>query len=443
MGRRARKPRSPRAGAVARTGLLLVAVILSLANVTSIEPHEPQPTADWTQWRGPGRAAMVKGFVAPESWPSELRPLWRAQVGAGYSTPVVLDQGVWIHTRIGSDETVTAMSYDTGIVRWRDRYPAPSIKSPAFAAMEGEGPYATPVLHQGRLYTVGVYGVVSAFNAFGGGTGGGVVVWRRDLSDLIVETHGFCGVATSPLIVEDTVIVQVGDADSSEIMALALEDGSTRWSLAGPGISSASPMLVELDGHRQLVTLTERGVLGIDPEDGTQLWTYPHVGGWPGACSRNIATPVFYDSSVILSSILEGTSALSIHRDSDSWGVDLLWNNADFAAEWSNLVLDGDTLYGISQRNKGQLFSLDVMTGEARWNTGGRSGENGFVVSSDDLVFFLMNEADLLVMHKGPNGLHEKARYTVADTTIWSYPIIRNDGILVKDSRTLTRWSFD
>ena len=417
--------------------LLLCVVLVGALGALAGQRGNEGAGAGWTQWRGAARDGVVRGFSEPSPWPEKLEKVWSVAVGDGYSSPIAAGSRLYIHSRGDGDEFVSALDFATGNVLWNDSYPAPSVKTPEYAASEGEGPYATPILHSGRLYTVGVNGVASSYDAQTG-----ELLWRRDFSDRIVEIHRFCGTAASPLIVDDLIVIEIGDDDSGEVLALATDTGETRWSWAEAGAGNASPIIVELAGTRQLVTITDQSVVGLDVADGNLLWRHPFPAP-RGSCSLNIPTPVVHGNAVIVSALHSGTMAIGVARSGETWTADPIWTNPEIAPQWSSLVVDGDEAFGISHRRSGQLVALDARTGDLHWSTEGRSGENGFVIDTGDTVLFLMNEGELLVARKTRPGLEIEARYEIADAAVWSHPLVTPTGILVRDKSALTLWSFD
>ena len=109
----------------------------------------------------------------------------------------------------------------------------------------------------------------------------------------------------------------------------------------------------------------------------------------------------------------------------------------------SSPVLDGDYLYGLSAKKKGQFFCLDAKTGKTVWATTGREGQNAAVLSAGKSVLFLTADASLIVVNKSATGFEQVARYTVADNPTWSHPVLLGKQILIKDSSNLSLWSFE
>jgi outer membrane protein assembly factor BamB len=395
-----------------------------------------QEPDEWNQFRGPRRDGVVRGFTPPDRWPEALRPVWTLTVGTGKASPVVRGRQAFVHSRRDGQEVVSLIDLEAGTVVWRDEYAAPSEKAQINVDSEGDGPYATPLVDGDRVFTVGVNAVVSAYGL------AGERLWQRDFGELIVEMDTFCGLAPSPLFVDGRLIVQVGDSDSNEILALDPSTGATVWRWTGPGISNASPNLFVLDGVRQVVAMTDLAVVGLDPATGSELWSYPFA-GVPGSCSTNIPSPLLHGDALILTGVANGTVAIGVRKSDDGWTVEPRWQNAGIGPFWSNVVSVGNEVFGVSYRNRGQLFSVEAETGETLWTTAGRSGDNGSLVVAGEFVLVLMSGGDLRVTRPANPGLETVATYDVADTTAWVYPLVLEDGFLIKAGDTLTRWSFD
>src|SRR5687767_13304952 len=130
-------------------------------------PAAQQANTDVPQWRGLQRDGSASGFVAPAAWPKQLTSRWKVEIGDGYSTPIVVGDRVFTLSRADGNEVVTAIHADSGKVLWQQRYPAPH-KIASGAAAHGQGPKSTPLYSEGKLFTLGITGIVSSFNASDG-----------------------------------------------------------------------------------------------------------------------------------------------------------------------------------------------------------------------------------------------------------------------------------
>jgi outer membrane protein assembly factor BamB len=297
-----------------------------------------------------------------------------------------------------------------------------------------KGPFSTPVLHAGKLYTLGTTAILSCYDARTG-----ALKWRKDFSQNADTSKLFCGTAMSPVIDRGLVIVHVGDDRRGWVIAFAADTGQERWKWEGDGPGYASPIIVDLEGERQAVTLTDKSVIGISVNSGKLLWKLPHPDEW----NENIVTPVLYGKTLIISGVRQGTRAVKVTRGGDSWSLTPVWHNPKVSMYMSSPVLDGNLLYGLSQLRKGQFFCLDAGTGEVLWMTDGREGPSAALLHTPQLMFVLTNDADLIVARKSAKGFEPIARYKVSDSSTFAHPIILGRQILIKDASALTLWSLE
>src|SRR5215212_3767443 len=143
--------------------MLIGAVVAGLTGAIGAQNQ----SADWTQWRGPNRDGAVASFVEPKPWPAMLKRKWKIDVGLGYASPLVVGNRIYMFARQGRDEVMLALDADSGKVLWRTGYPAPFTMNPA-AAPHNEGPKSTPAFANGKLYAIGMTGIVTSFNAADG-----------------------------------------------------------------------------------------------------------------------------------------------------------------------------------------------------------------------------------------------------------------------------------
>src|SRR5918992_463424 len=129
--------------------------------------------ADWPQWRGPNRDGAGAVFTEPAQWPEKLIERWKVAVGSGHSSPVLVGNRIYLHSRQQDNEVIAAFDAQTGKVMWQDRYPAPYRMNPA-ATGHGPGPKSTPVVADGRVVTLGISGILSVLDA-----NTGKVLWRK------------------------------------------------------------------------------------------------------------------------------------------------------------------------------------------------------------------------------------------------------------------------
>jgi outer membrane protein assembly factor BamB len=387
---------------------------------------------EWNQWRGPNRDGVTVMFSPPKAWPERLTQKWKVTVGSGYSSPIISGSKVYVLTRREDQEAVSAIDLSAGKILWSKTYPVAFAKNQYAVKMDG-GPFSTPLLHRGKLYTLGVSAVLTCFDARDGR-----VVWRKDFSKQIDTTKLFCGTAMSPVVDYGRLIVHVGDDRRGSLVAFDAETGKELWTWEGDGPGYASPIVVTLEGERQVVTLTDKSVIGVSLSSGKLLWKLAHPDEW----NENIVTPVLYGKMLIVSGVRQGTRAIRVTKDKE-WNVSEVWRNQKIAMYMSSPVIDGDYLYGLSNLRKGQFFCLDARTGNVLWATEGREGASASVIDAGKVLFFLTSEAELIVTAKSAKSFEQVARYTVADSPTYSHPVFSGNRVLIKDASSLALWAFE
>jgi len=395
-----------------------------------IYPAQSAQGQDWAQWRGPARNGMVNGSSVPQLWPETFRRAWRIETGEGYSSPVVSGGRAFVHCRLDPDEIVMSIDLAKGTVVWQQKYTAPFQKN-QYAVRMAKGPNSTPLVMGGRLFTLGVTGILTSWDAATGRK-----LWSKDFSKMIDTSKLFCGTAASPLAVGNLVVVQVGsDIHGGKVVALDPATGSEKWQWQGPGPGYASPVLIDIAGKPQIVTLTNSSIVGLDAKTGGELWSTPFPDEW----HENIVTPVWTGSHLIVSGPRQGTHAYAIRQTGGKWQATEAWKNAEVTMYMSSPVYGDDSIYGLSIKRKGQLVALDEKTGAIRWASEGRDGEHASVLITPRHVLYLTNNANLIVARRGTPKLEIEKRYEVADTETWAVPVLLGKDVLVRDKTGLIR----
>ena len=404
------------------------AVLIAAATLASASAQE------WTQWRGPSRTGAAPLFIPPAPWPDRATQQWKVNsAGIGHSSPVIANGRVYLHSRIGEQEAVTAYDLASGKQVWRQQYDAPYQVNPA-AASHGKGPKSTPLIDRGRLYTFGISGVLSALDARDG-----KLIWRNDHQRDFPATAPEFGTAMSPVVEGETLIVHAGGSRNGALTAYDAATGAVRWTWKGDGPGYASPVIASFGGTRQVITQTQGKVVGVSAQDGSLLWEIPFTTDY----QQNIITPVIVEGMLIYGGLNKPTTAVRISRTSGKWATEQVWQNADVPMYMSSPVHAKGYLYGLTHRNRGQFFCLDAKTGKTMWTTRGREGDNASLVTAGDLLLATTTEGELIVARQNPAAFDVVKRYTVAESPVWAHPAPAGRGVVIKDAESLTYWTFN
>jgi outer membrane protein assembly factor BamB len=408
-----------------RTFLIGVAVVIGVASDVGGQGR----SADWPQWRGPNRDGAVASFTEPSSWPDQLTRKWKVDVGLGYATPILIGNRVYMYSRRDDNEVLTALEADTGKEIWHSGYAAPFTMNPA-AARHEKGPKSTPTFANGKLYTLGMSGMVTAFDA-----ATGKQLWQKPASPV----GPLYGTAMSPLVDRGLVIVHVGGHNQGALTAFDANTGDVTWSWTGDGPAYGSPIAAEFDGSRQVIVFTQANLVGVSAASGELLWKRPFT----TPSTQNTITPILYGQTLIVSGLGKAVTAFTVTKRNNEWVTEDVWQNADVSMYMTNAVLAGDAIYGMSQRNSGQFFCLDAKTGKTLWTSAPRQATNAAIVRAGGLLFMLKDDAELIVAKASASGFEPVKRYTVADSATWAQPVISGNRLFVKDVSTLALWTLN
>ncbi|MEK6325469.1 MAG: PQQ-binding-like beta-propeller repeat protein [Acidobacteriota bacterium] len=388
---------------------------------------------DWPQWRGPNRDGLVASFTALKVWPDKLKTIWKVPAGIGHSSPVVVGRKVYLHSRQEENEVASCFDLDTGKLIWHDSYPTPYMMNPA-AVSHGKGPKSTPVVYNNKVYTFGISGILSCYDA-----ATGKVSWRKEFSKQFKATSPLFGAATSPVVHNGLVIVHVGGHDSGALTAFDSQTGDVKWIWTGDGPGYASPIVFQSSGTSQIVTQTQKSIAGFSAANGELLWRIPFETEYV----QNIVTPVVYKQTLIFSGLDKGTMAIKVIKRAAKWETEQVWQNPDVSMYMNSPVVSGDYLFGLSHKRKGQFFCLDARTGQTLWSSNGREADNAAVVAAGQLLFLLTDGAELIVARSDPKQFEVLKKYSVADSPTWAHPVVVGNRVLIKDASTLALLTLD
>jgi outer membrane protein assembly factor BamB len=241
------------------------------------------PDSDWPQWHGSNRAQTWAVRNLP-ALAKEIAPLWRKPLGGGFSGVAVAGARVYVMDRQKTPkdiERVLCLDLDSGATKWVREYPV------KYAGLDyGTGPRATPTIHDGRVYTLGAVGHLHCLDAKTGD-----VVWSHDCKTEFKATLPTWGLASSPLIDGDRVVVQVGGADAC-IVAFDRVTGKVAWKALNDRAGYTSLVRIDVGTTKILVAWTAENINALDAETGNVLWSVrfssPTMSPSPTRCGMGV-----------------------------------------------------------------------------------------------------------------------------------------------------------
>ena len=382
-------------------------------------PEPPAAPADWPGFRGPNRDGHYDGQPIATNWPAGgLHPLWKQPIGGGYASFAVAGGRAFTIEQRRDREAVTAYDVETGRELWATAYPADFNES-----LGGEGPRATPSFSEGRVYSLGAMGDLLCLEA-----ASGKVIWKVNIlmdNQARLPTYG---VASSPLLVEDKLIVQAGGEHGKSVVAYDKLTGRPLWRALDDHAAYSSPMLVQLAGRTQLLVVTARRTLGLQLQDGALLWETP----WKvNQGNRNIAQPVVLGPDRFLLSAGYGTGCEAVEVSSTASGLAArpLWRNTNLKNKFTSSVSWRGFVYGLDED---MLVCLDAKTGQRQWKVG-RYGY-GQIVIADGYLIILSGDGQLALVKAVPDHYEEVARFQAIEGKTWNHPALAGGKILVRNA---------
>jgi len=383
---------------------------------------------DWPGFHGPNRdnKSTDKGLLKtwPEGGPSRM---WEAAgIGEGYSTVAIVGKRIYTTGAIDDDSVITALDMDGKEVwtrkngkAWKRSYP---------------GTRSTPTITGGLLYHLSGIGNLICLKADSGD-----VVWSTNILEEFGGRNIIWGLAESPLVIGDKVICTPGGENVS-MVALDRKTGKVVWKCTGasdkPGY--ASPILIECQGLRQVVTAMSESIIGVRASDGKLLWRYPHK----VYTDQNITTPLFHDGFLIISGcVRKGTTSLQLRVSGDECSAKEHWYNGTLDNKQGGIVLLDGRLYGYapSQNRSEPWVCVDFKSGATIFQDSPvRSSykyKNGCLTYADGMFYLFSDDGKMALAKPTPKGLEVAGRLKIEDPgtrQTWAHPVVHGGRLYLR-----------
>ncbi len=384
---------------------------------TAAAPVPVEPPPYWTDFRGPHRDGHYRERPILTSWPAGgPKPLWKQPIGGGYASFVAANGRAFTIEQRGPEEVVAAYDVRTGRELWTSRWTAAFREQ-----MGGDGPRATPTWFGNRLYALGGQGELRCLDE-----ATGALVWRTNILQDAGATNLQWGMAASPLIVDEVVVVLPGGPNGQSVVAYDRRTGTRAWSAQGDQQAYSSPMLVTLAGVRQIVVFSGTRLMGLSPDRGTLLWEHP----WKTEYDMNASQPlVVADNRILVSSGYgKGAAVLELTAAPGGLSVHEVWRNNRMKNQFTSSLLHEGFLYGLDESI---LACLDATTGEVKWK-GGRYGYGQVLLASGHLIV-LTEDGQMALVRATPERHEELVRFPVLDGKTWNHPAMAGGILLVRN----------
>lgn len=428
--------------------------VRSLCILAALSFAAPAFPEDWPEFRGPGRAGTWEADGLVENFDGLEKPLprvWTAPVGAGYSGPTVAGDGVYLLDRGDPDggeevERIVCVDRATGEQKWVHSYPA-VYRDVGYAY----GPRSSVTIRDGKAWALGTMGHLHCLDA-----DTGEVLWMRDLAEDYRIDMPIWGLAASPLVEGDTLVVQVAaPADEACVVGFDAASGEEKWRAFADKGSYVSPIVVEQAGQRVVVAWTGQRIAGLEAATGKVHW---EIFTPPSKMPINVPGPAVDGSGRLLFLSVFYDGARLIRLGENELGAEQLWHRQGMNERKTDALhsmispplFHGGHIYGID--SYGQMRCLDPETGDRVWENleavpQGRWG-TGFIVKQDDRIWMLTERGYLVIAKLSPEGYEEIDRAPLIlpttelkqreeGTVLWSHPAFAGTRIYARNDREL------
>ncbi|HEY3969415.1 MAG TPA: PQQ-binding-like beta-propeller repeat protein [Planctomycetaceae bacterium] len=384
---------------------------------------------DWPQFLGPDRNGISRETELLNEWPLEGPPeVWRVAGGPGMSGLAIAGGRVLTLIQKSGRQSVLCLDAETGRKKWEQDL------APAYRNAMGDGPRATPTIAGDTAFVFTGEGILAAIQVTDG-----KIVWQKNVVAEFGGEPAEYGMASSPLVLGDKVIVTLG-APQATVAAFQTKTGTVAWQARGDSPAGySSPALLSVGGREQVVVFHGAGGLGLDPASGAELWTFPYITDF----HCNIATPVAVQGRVLLSAgENHGSVMLSLKAEGEKFAASPAWESHGAGSflrnEWQTSILLDGYLYGIDNVGSAgpvsHLTCVEAATGKRQWQQL-RFGKSN-LIAADGKLFLSTMQGELVVVNVNPKKYEELGRKAVA-AKMRQAPALAGGLLYLRDDREI------
>lgn len=407
----------------------IIVTILSILHAEKLAAQTtPVARGEWPQFLGPHRNGLSDETGLLDRWPQGGPKLvWSADGGVGMSGLVISRGRVLTMVQRDGKQWLVALGTDKGDPLWK------TVIAPEYPNGMGDGPRATPAIASDQVFVFTGDGVLAAVDFQNGKS-----IWSHHTLRELSGKEAEYGMACSPLVVDDLVVVTVG-APEATLVAYEGKSGNLRWKAGGDPAGYSSPALLDVGGRKQIVSFTGDSAIGVDPKTGTMLWRYPFKTNY----ECNIATPLAIQDKLFLSAgENHGSVLLSLKPKADKFELTPVWESFGPSSvlrnEWqTSMLLDG-YLYGMDNVGGAgpitHLTCVEAATGKRMWQQT-RFGK-GNLIAADGKLFITTMKGELVVVRATPERYDEIGRSTILGSTRQA-PALSNGRLYMRDDEKI------
>ncbi len=398
----------------------------SATKTIDVKQPSERSGAAWSQWRGPQRDGVSPETGWRKDWTEAPRKVWSAQVGAGMSSPVVVDGRLIAQGNDGhGTDTIFALDAATGAELWR--FSLPCKANAHEMPIVPNGPGATPTVFGGHVFALTREGDLVVLD-----TATGQLAWRKNLITDLGGKRPVYGYTQSPLVADGRLFLDVGaEAEKTgSTVALDAATGEVKWRAGTGEAGYSSARIFEREGSRFVAMLKGEALDVFDPSDGRVVWSHRIT----GRDYTNALTPVFVGHRILVSNTSEAFARLLDWDLATEPNVRIVWQNQQFAMLFNQPILLDDTLFAFNEKRRGhvEFTAVDAQTGENRWVSD--AVPIGTFILADGHWIFLTREGEVVLAPASAKELKPIARFKALEGKCYATPTLANGRLYVRSN---------
>ena len=381
-------------------------------------------TTTWPSFRGPQYSGAVPDAQLFDGDAGGLEIGWKRDLGSGYSMVAVDSKRLVTAFQAADKDVIAAFDLEHGDEIWRYEI------GEAYAGHSGshDGPIATPLLVEDRVYGLGPRGDLFAVDA-----GNGKPIWSLNLVEDLEAEAPYYGFSTSPIMAEGVLVVEIGAGEGRSFGGLDPATGELLWATGTDSIRYQSPVIASIGGEQQVIVVGNKTLSAIDPASGELIWTYEHNGDERDMGGNTIVPVPAGDGRILLMNSHPTSVMLQIEKG-EPYAVSELWSAGSIKSSYVQPVYHDGYLYGMNSK----IFTcVDAATGETVWRS--REAGDGFPTIVGDHVVIMNKPGTLKVAKASSEGYQEVARLEVFEEHSWSAPAFANGSLYLRSMGQLAR----
>ena len=377
---------------------------------------------DWPGFRGPNRDAVVRGILIATDW-SKTPPhqLWRRPIGPGWSSMIIVDGRVFTQEQRGGEEAVVCLNAGSGTEIWSHKE-----RGRFWDALSSAGPRATPAFADGRIYAQGATGILQCLDAASGRK-----IWSRDiLTDSRAKLPQW-GFASSPLVSGGIVFVYSAGEGGKGLLAYRADTGDLAWTADAGVHSYSSPHLANIAGRQQVLFISDKGLIAVEPHTGKTAWEYLSPGTPPRSCQPSLVSQT---QMLVPLGMEAATDLIEVAPAGDAYVATKRWTSRNLRPSFNDFVVHDGHIYGFD----GSAFCcVDLKTGNRNWRKGIYGTGQVLLLADQPMLLVLSDQGKVALVEPKPDRFAEVGQFEAITGKTWNHPAIAQGRLYVRNAEEI------